>query len=134
MMKKVKKVRAIVCEPNKAPRVEMIEETLESWQNLVDGIIQVIYPHDDDTCIILNDEGKLENLPANRALRDQNGNIYDVIVGTFAIVRAPEDSENFESLTDQQLSKYLKQYADPVDEITAEPYIKPYYEIIPMAF
>lgn len=33
--------------------------------------------------LICNDEGKLLGLPANRALRDSEGNLYDIVCGTF---------------------------------------------------
>lgn len=132
MMHKVKKVRAIVCEPNKPPRVEMLEDSLDEWQELVRGTIEVIYPHDDDSCMIMNDEGKLERLDANRALKDGDGNIYDVVAGTLAIVRAPADSDMFASLTDEQVEKYLRMYADTVDAATADKFMAPFMEFVPM--
>lgn len=115
-----KKINIIICEPNTPPRVETVEEKLETWQEITGGIIDVIYPHDDDSCIILNDEGKIINLPMNRSLRDELGNPYDVICGTFAIVRAPQDSDTFESLTDEQIARYMKQYADYLTEEETE--------------
>lgn len=96
-----KKLTVIICEPNEPPRVEHVKDRLEVWQDIVGGMIDVIYPHDDDSCIILNDEGKIVNLPMNRPLKDEDGNIYDVMCGPFVIVRRPEDSDAFESLTDE---------------------------------
>lgn len=129
MMTKVKKIRIIVCEPNELPRVETVEPCLETWQKLVDGLIQVIYPFDDDACVILNDEGKLKGLAGNRPLADENGVIYDVMVGTFVIVRAPEDSDDFDSLTDEQVEKYMAKYSAPLTD--AEYEALAYYEELP---
>ena len=63
--------------------------------------------------MICNDEGKLLNLPLNRALRDEEGEIYDVIAGTFFVCGAPPDSESFTSLTDEQVDYWLRRFAKP---------------------
>ena len=55
-------------------------------------------------------KAKLEGLPLNRALRDENGNIYDIIAGTFFLCGAPPDSEDFTSLTDEQLAHYTNRF------------------------
>ena len=52
-------------------------------------------------------------MPLNRALRDKDGEIYDVIAGTFFICGAPPDSESFTSLTDEQVAYWLKRFAKP---------------------
>ena len=58
-------------------------------------------------------EGKLLGLPLNRALRDEDGEIYDVIAGTFFICGVPHDGEDFTSLTDEQTAYWLKRFAKP---------------------
>ena len=78
---------------------------LESMQKIVDGYIQAIYPfEDEELALICNEEGKLIGLPLNRALRDENDTIYDVLVGTFFMCRAPIDSDRFASLTNEQIN------------------------------
>ena len=62
---------------------------------------------------VCNDEGKLLNLPLNRALRDSNGAIYDIVAGTFFLCAAPVDSDRFECLTDEQVQIYLERFATP---------------------
>ena len=71
---------------------------------------QAVYPFDDPVALICNEEAKLEGLPLNRALRDENGNIYDIIAGTFFLCGAPPDSEDFTSLTDEQLAHYTNRF------------------------
>ena len=78
---------------------------------MVGGRIQVVYAFDDDAVIICNDEGKLEGLARNRALTDSDGSIYDVIVGNFFVISAPEDSDDFASLTEKQVEFYLEKYS-----------------------
>lgn len=84
---------------------------LEALQGLVGGDIQAIYPYDDPVAIICNDEGKLQGLPFNRALRDESGEIYDIVAGTFAIVGLTDDS--FGSLDGDLAIKYANLFKQP---------------------
>ena len=44
------------------------------------------------------------------ALRDEDGEIYDIIAGPFFLCGAPPDSENFTSLTPEQMAHYEAQF------------------------
>ena len=103
-------MKVLIVEPLKDPYVKEIDSSLESMQSIVGGLIQAIYPFDHPVALICNEEGKLMRLPLNRALFDKDGNIVDIIAGTFFICSAPADSENFESLTDEQIEIYKKRF------------------------
>ena len=91
-----------------------LEDSLASMQRAVGGLIQAVYePGGRNAALICNEEGKLLGLPLNRALRDEEGEIYDIIVGTFFICGAPTDSENFTSLMDEQVAYWLRRFAKP---------------------
>lgn len=85
-----------------------IENSLESKQKYVDGLIQVV-SLDSNIDIICNDEGKLQGLNPNRAFMDGD-NILDVFVGNILACR--HDSEgNFTSIKEEDIptiEKYLK--------------------------
>ena len=104
-------MRVIIVEPKKKPMVQDIGSDLESMQKIVGGSIEAVYPFADPVALICNEEGKLLNLPLNRALRDDEGNVYDIISGTFFLCAAPPDSEHFETLTDQQVKTYMERFA-----------------------
>ena len=106
-------MRVIVVEPRKKLIVQDIGSDLESMQKIVGGPIQAIYPFEEPVALICNEEGKLLNLPLNRALRDEEGNVYDIISGTFFLCAAPPDSDRFTSLTDQQVKTYMERFAMP---------------------
>ena len=76
-------MKVLFIEPGKPPRPAIIPQTLAAMQKAVGGLIQAVYPFDDPVALICNEEAKLEGLPLNRALRDEDGNIYDIIAGTF---------------------------------------------------
>lgn len=56
---------------------------LESLQHEVGGYIQAVYPFEEPVAIVCNEEAKLEGLPLNRALRDEDGDIYDIVARYF---------------------------------------------------
>ena len=103
-------MKVLIVEPLKAPYTADIDGSLDSMQNIVGGLIQVIYPFNDPVALICNDEGKLMGLPLNRPLADDDGSIYDIIAGTFFLCAAPTDSDSFDSLTEEQISKYTDHY------------------------
>ena len=106
-------MQVVVVEPKKKPMVQDVGSDLESMQKIVGGSIQAIYPFDEPVALLANEEGKLLNLPLNRALRDDEGTVYDIISGTFFVCAAPPDSDRFEGLTDQQVKTYIERFATP---------------------
>ena len=106
-------MQVVVVEPKKKPVLQDIGSDLESMQRIVGGFIQAIYPFEEPVALICNEEGKLLNLPLNRALRDDKGNVYDIISGTFFVCAAPPDSNHFAGLTDQQVKTYMEWFAMP---------------------
>ena len=106
-------MRALKIEPGKKPEVLELADRLEEMQKVVGGYIQALYPFDDPVALVCNEEGKLLGLPPNRALRDEVGDIYDVVCGTMFLCGAPPDSEHFCGLTPEQIGKYEKQFRCP---------------------
>ena len=101
-------MKIIVVRPNEQPKIEEIENTLEAKQKIVGGYVEAFYPWDDELALICNEEGKLINLPLNRLLLNEDGNPVDYIAGTFLICGAPIGSENFTSVPDELIDKYMK--------------------------
>lgn len=97
--------------PGQYPKQIVIDNDLKALQQAVDGTIAASYPFDDPVAIVYNDEGKLTGLPLNRALRDEHGQMYDVVAGTFLVVG--EGAEDFESLSPELAQKYEKHFHQP---------------------
>ena len=72
-------------EPEKKPVLKEIDGSLKSMQEAVGGTIQALYPFEEPVALICNDEGKLLGLPLNRALRDEEDRIYDIIRDIFPV-------------------------------------------------
>ena len=106
-------MRILKIEPERKPERADIPDTLEAMQEVVDGYIQAVYPFEEPVALICNEEGKLNGLPLNRALWDEDGNLYDIISGTFFLCAAPPNAENFQSLSEEQLLYYEERFHCP---------------------
>ena len=106
-------MKVLMIEPNRAPRPCTIDDTLEAMQHIVGGPIQAVYPFEEPVALVCNEEAKLDGLPPTRALRDEDGNVYDIVCGTFFLCAAPPDSESFESLTEEQIDRYTRLFQRP---------------------
>lgn len=60
---------------------------------------------------IANEEGKLDGLPLNRALRDEDGDIYDIVAGNFFLAGIGED--DFIDLPDELVEQFAEQFRQP---------------------
>lgn len=105
------KLKVLVVEPDKEPYVKFIEPGYRALQEEVDGTIQGTYPFADPVGIICNDDGKWMGMPLNRALRDDEGKVYDIVAGTFVIAGLTEDA--YGSLDDDMIEKYTHMFKYP---------------------
>ena len=98
--------------PGQYPQQVEIDNDLKALQEAVGGFIGASYPFaDDPVAIVYNDDGKLMGLPLNRALRDENGEMYDAVAGTFLVVGLGE--EDFVSLSPELAQKYEQLFHQP---------------------
>ena len=98
--------------PGQHPQQVEIDNDLKALQEAVGGFIGASYPFaDDPIAIVYNDDGKLMGLPLNRALRDEDGQMYDAVAGTFLVVGL--DEEDFASLTPELAQKYEQLFHQP---------------------
>lgn len=120
-------ITVLVVEPDKKPYVKEIPSSLESLQHEVGGDIEAVYPFEEPVAIVCNEEGKMNGLPLNRALRDDSGEIYDIVAGTFLVTGLTDDS--FGSLSPDLLRQFMtefkmpEQFAKIGDRIVAIPMI-----------
>ena len=105
------KISVLVVEPMKEPYTQEIDNVLASLQKAVGGDIEAVYPYEDQVAIVCNEEGKLNGLQLNRALLDEDGDVYDIIAGTFLVTGLTED--NFGSLSPELQQKYSEQFKQP---------------------
>lgn len=107
-MEEKKKVRILIKEPNKEPYEKVVDDELETFQEIVGGLIECVeMPGVKNVDIIVNEEGKLDRLKGNFWLPEYE----DCIVGTCYIVGYNPDEGTNVDLTDKQI-KQVKKYID----------------------
>ena len=105
-------IQVVLVEPGKLARIAEVGTTLDAMQRTVGGSIEAYYPFEEQVCIVCNDEGKINGLPLNRAIRDEETHeIVDAIAGTFFICDC--SGESFGSLSSEQQKRYLEKYRLP---------------------
>ena len=74
---------------------------------------------------VCNEDGKLNRLPLNRALRDSDGDIYDIIAGNFFIAGLGQN--DFTDLPHELAEQFAERFRQPEmflrmgDKIVAAP-------------
>jgi len=104
-------MNVLVVEPMKKPYMKDIDPGLESLQREVGGYIEAVYPFEDLVALVCNEEGKLEGLPLNRAIYGEDGEMIDIIAGTFLVVGLSED--NFAALSEELAEKFGMLFESP---------------------
>ena len=104
-------IDVVMVEAGKPAAMATIGSDLESLQKAVGGSIEAAYFYDDPIALICNEEGKLSGMPLNRAVKDENGEVMDIIAGKFFICGLGE--EDFASIPKELQDKYLKMFEKP---------------------
>ena len=118
-------MNVLMVEPGKAPYETQIGSDLQSMQALVGGYIQAMYPFEQPVALVCCESGKLDGLPLNRALRNADGDIYDIVAGNFFIVGLGQN--DFTDLPHELAEQFAEQFRQPEmflrmgDEIIAAP-------------
>lgn len=87
---------------------QMMENELAAFQKIVGGHIEVV-SLTDEIDVIVNEEGKIQGLSANRALIDDSNNVLDILVGDMVCVRHQESEFTDINVSDaEKINKYLK--------------------------
>ena len=105
-------IRVVYCEPGRLARtIELGPEFADLQRAVGGGFIEPYYPFEEEVCIVCNDEGKFNGMRPNRAVRNEDGRIEDIIFGPFFICDC--SAESFGSLTEEQLKRYSEQFRYP---------------------
>jgi len=104
-------MKVLLIRPDEYAAEAEIENTLKAMQKIVGGNIEVFQRINDPVVFVMNEEGKNMGLDLNRALYDRQGNIMDVVAGTFFVCGVKDG--DFISLSPEQMEKYKRQFFEP---------------------
>lgn len=124
-------MNVLIVEPMKKPYLKYINSGLKSLQNEVGGYIEAIYPFQDYVGIVCKEDGKLDGLPFNRAIYNEDGELIEIIAGPFLLAGLGDDG--FTSLPNELADKYSKIFELPEEfySVNGEIHVKkiePVYE------
>lgn len=104
-------MQLLIKKPGRYPELITIEaeDTLSALQTAVEGYIETV-PITSKLVLVADEEGKLKGKEPNIAL-ESRGWVYDVCVGTLAVVGITDDGEEFRELTKQETT-YAKNWLD----------------------
>jgi hypothetical protein len=105
------KIKVVLVKPSQKPQIVDIGSSLKDMQKTVDGLIEVIMPFDDEVALVCNEEGKINGLELNRALKGSDGELSDIIAGNFFICSS--EGEDLSSLSDEQAKRYCDMFKYP---------------------
>ncbi|MDO4501387.1 MAG: DUF3846 domain-containing protein [Erysipelotrichaceae bacterium] len=110
-------IKGILVKAGEQPKIVEFEESLESLQSFVGGYIEMIQlTEDEDVDIVINEEGKLLGLDANRILM-RNGQIVDVLVGDLIVVGANPNTGETVSVPEHKIPFFMDMFSRAVIEI-----------------
>lgn len=96
-------MKVLVVEPYYAPYEKEVNG-LHEMQAVVGGLIQPIYPYQEQVAVVCNEEGLINGLPFNRSVKGGYGGVF----GTFFVCGLSED--DFCSLSPEQMERFKKRF------------------------
>jgi hypothetical protein len=103
-------IQIVIVEPFKKPYKKIIPNTLAAMRRIVGGHMENIFIGETGTGAkigaVVNEEGKVINLPFNRRILGKYQQV-DIFVGTFFITAYNMEGDNV-SLTDAECERYIK--------------------------
>lgn len=98
-------IKGIIVKPGHAPEVIEFNNGYKELQKLVEGNFEMPYIFD-DADVVINEEGKLDGLEANKLLY-HNGQLIDILFGNIVIVDSNDEGETI-SLSQEKIDKYMR--------------------------
>lgn len=101
----------LLIKPGMYPQAIQIPCELEDLQKAVGGDIESTYPFDEEVALIVNGGGKFNGSELNRSLRNEDGEVYDIIAGDFLVTGLTED--DFGSLSPELMKQFEEKFHQP---------------------
>ncbi len=110
------KVKVLVFEPYKKSYILEVEDHITNYQQIVDGLIEIVRIQLPNMVLVCNDCGLIDELPRDRGIH-----------GTFFIVGVDEDY-NFKSLTEEQIQTAQEAYENKKNYESKNQFLSTYFE------
>lgn len=106
------KFRILMCDSTKGAEEKYIENNYKAFQRAVGGSA-ILFKIEEETYLICNARNMQNPQILNRMYRNNEDKTYEGIYGKFFIIGCEKGSDNFKSLSDNQLKRYEKIFEQP---------------------
>ena len=114
-------IKVLICEPGKVAYLKDIpNDNGDTMREIVGGYVETHHPfwaedtkETRDLYVVCNEDGKYLDLPMNRSLVGEDGNVYDILSGTFLISSLNRDTGYFCSLSPAQVRIAMETFGLP---------------------
>ena len=114
-VKKGRRVRALVVRPGCLPEERWVNTDGDTLRGIVGGPIEHAPLDGKYLVLVCCEVGKVLGYPPNRALFHEGAERpYDIIAGTFLVMKEDLWLEDYVDLTDGEVDEYKKIFEDPV--------------------
>ena len=107
-------MKALHISPNCAPCIVEISNGGDSYREILEGEIEFSCPYDDVLLVCLA-YGKMMNMPFNRAIRNSQGRITDLVAGSFLVLGLDDEGGTL-SMSEPLIEKYTEMFREPEKE------------------
>jgi Domain of unknown function (DUF3846) len=105
-------IQVVIVKPSRKPYKDTIPNTLDAFNKIVGGYIENLFFGQTEKGarlgIVLNEEGKILDLPFNRRILGSRG-LMEITCGTFFITAYNLKGENI-SLTNEEAEKWIRRF------------------------
>lgn len=127
VISKPEKIKVIIVEPKKEPYMKEIYNTLRDKQEIVGGLIQCVssfFSSKTNYDFIVNEEGKMEDLPKNRIIWDGS----EIIRGNMIVAKVDDSICDYVSLSDEEINYLISKIKKDCPMIISIPLSKTHIE------
>ena len=100
-------MQVLIVRPGEYAERVKIDGSLKSMQDIVEGMIEVVYPWEERAAIVCNEEALLLDMKPNRFVSE----IREPIFGSFFVCGFSDD--RLTGLTDEQLARFGRMFHNP---------------------
>ena len=100
-------IKVLLVEPFNKLKMITIENNYQAISEIVCGDVDEYMPFEDDVALLCNVDGKRLSLSASHTVTDTETGKTELIYGSFILIGAGEFDDEYHSLDDDLIDKYM---------------------------
>lgn len=100
-------IKVLLVEPFDNPKIITIENNYQAISEIICGDVDEYMPFEDDVALLCNADGKRLSLSVSHTVTDTETGKTELIYGSFIFIGAGEFDDEYHSLDDDLIDKYM---------------------------